>query len=115
MIWVDTEPKLSEGLIRQTIELYRSQDDVFQDSFLRCVVFGFASGHAGRDTVDPGTVKFLEAHGNQYIKFVDRAAGVTCPPPGVYVFSDGALYEAYRLFKDGQGAFMTPVIQGPER
>jgi hypothetical protein len=112
---VAAEQKISEEFLRNTIQLYRSQDNVFQDAFLRCVVFSLASCDAGVDIVKPRAIEYLKAHGNQYIQLVDRAAGVTCIAPGVYIFSKGALYEAYRLFKDDQGAFLTPVIQGAER
>jgi hypothetical protein len=112
---VTAEQKISEEFLRNTIQLYRLQDDVFRDAFLRCVVFSLASCDAGADIVEPRAIEYLKAHGNQYIQLVERAAGKICLAPGVYIFCKGALYEAYRLFKDSQGAFLTPVIQGAGR
>ena len=90
----------------QVLEAYRSADDVFCDDFLNGVIFtGVTNGH-----ISQAARKLLESLGNSWIETIDTGGADDIPPPGPYVTAEQHLLEVFRLYNDGQGAFMHGLI-----
>jgi hypothetical protein len=106
---VASQQRLSDAWIEQTLDSYRSHDDVFNDEFLRCVIFRTCGAIA--DDIERRITSLLEQYGNQYLYILPPEAAITPPAPGLYILSHGLLHEAYRLYEDEQRAFLTPVLQ----
>ncbi|KAL8833097.1 MAG: hypothetical protein Q9170_004506 [Blastenia crenularia] len=103
VINVDQETWITEDWLRQTIVRYRSADDVFRDAFLYGVVFNTQDTKKSR--LSPEASDYLDSLGNSWVQMTPAA-----PSPGPYLAFKGQLFEAYRLYDDTQGAFVTGVL-----
>ena len=103
---------VTETWLRQTIENYRSKDDVFRNDFLEGVVFsGVTSGSSLE--ISPAANELLESLGTGWVEILDVNDGDDIPLPGPYVTAGNHLLEIFRLYDDLQGAFMNGFISTP--
>ena len=95
--------------LAQTLETYRTADDVFRDDFLSGVIFtGLTDGTCV--DISPAAHQLLESLGNSWIETLDTNDIDKTPPPGPYVTAGQHLLEVFRLYDDVQGAFMNGLI-----
>ena len=103
---------VTETWLRQTIENYRSNDDVFRDDFLEGVIFSGVTSGSSLD-ISPGANELLESLGTSWVEIFDVNDGDDSPLPGPYVTAGNHLLEIFRLYDDLQGAFMNGFISTP--
>ena len=103
---------VAEIWLRQTIEDYRSNDDVFRDDFLKGVIFSGVTSGSSLD-ISPAANELLESLGTSWIEILDANDGDDTPLPGPYVTAGHHLLEIFRLYDDLQGAFMNGFISTP--
>ena len=101
---------VTETWLSQTIENYRSNDDVFRNDFLKGVIF---SGSGSSLDISPAANELLESLGTSWIEILDVKDGDDTPLPGSYVTAGHNLLEIFRLYDDLQGAFMNGFISTP--
>ena len=112
MIPLDCRGHVTEAWLRQTIETYRSEDDVFRDDFLKGVIFSGVTSGSNPD-ISPVANELLESLGTSWIEIRDVNEGDDTPLPGPYVAAEHHLLEIFRLYDDHQGAFMTGFTSTP--
>ena len=100
---------VAELWLRQTIEDYRSNDDVFRDDFLEGVIFSGVTSGSSLD-IAPAANELLESLGTSWIEILDVNDGDDTPSPGPYVTDRHDLLEIFRLYDDLQGAFTNGSI-----
>ena len=103
---------VTEIWLRQTLENYRSNDDVFRDDFLKGVIFSGVTRGSSLD-ISPEANELLESLGTSWIEILDVNDGEDTPLPGPYVTAGHHLLEIFRLYDDLQGAFMNGFISTP--
>lgn len=97
--------------MREFVTKSLENDDVFHTEFVSTVVF---TGPSPID-ISAGANKFLHSIGATMIELVDATKSTAVPPPGPYFASDQCLLEIWRLYDDSQGAFLTPLVPGPNK
>jgi hypothetical protein len=102
---------VQEGWLRELIARYLETDDVFHTHFLSAIVF---TGPPNIE-ITAGANKFLHSVGTTRIELIDATKSTFVPSPGPYFASDQYLFEIWRLYDDSQGAFLTPLVPGPNR
>ncbi|RMZ90247.1 hypothetical protein DV736_g2527, partial [Chaetothyriales sp. CBS 134916] len=112
VISLNTATKLTQEFLLATIDEWKEIDDVFHPEFLHFTLLTISeeaqSTRLGDDTISP-----LEALGAEYIEVLQDP---TCTlPTGFYIATEGYLFEAYRLYNDECGAFLTPILKGPAK
>lgn len=98
--------------LRQTLEIYRSTDDVFRDEFLSGVIFTGVTSGTSLD-ISPEAELLLKSLGMSWHEEFDVDAADNTPLPGPYVVAEQHLLEIFRLYTDSQGAFMNSLIPAP--
>lgn len=111
MIPLNGHGYVTETWLRQTIENYRSRDDVFRDDFLKGVIFSELTKGSSLG-ISPAANNLLESLGTCWIGTYDVNDGDD-PLPGPYVTDGHHLLEIFRLYDDLQGAFMNSFISTP--
>ena len=112
MIPLGCHDHVTELWLRQTIENYRTNDDVFRDDFLKGVIFSGVTNGSSLE-ISPAAKELLESLGNSWIEILDVNDGDDTPSPGPYVTAGHHLLEIFRLYDDLQGAFMNGFISTP--
>ncbi|KAL8713070.1 MAG: hypothetical protein Q9220_002930 [cf. Caloplaca sp. 1 TL-2023] len=102
IIDVEESKCITEKWLRQTVELYRSADDVFCDDFLHGVIFAHDTWEA---RVSPDGIEYLKSLGTSWVRFMKASAAL-----GPYYKSRGRTCDVYRLYDDTQGAFFAGLL-----
>ena len=107
----DTCISVQEDWLKELVTKYLEKDDIFHTEFLSTVVF------TGPSTIEitAGANKFLHSLGTTRIELIDATKSTAVPPPGPYFASGQGLLEIWRLYDDSQGAFLTPLVPGPNK
>lgn len=96
-----------------SIDSWRSQDDVFRDDFLGGIAF---IGVEKKEDlkIDPDAQTFLALLGIRWTDVFSLEDTEAVPLPGPYLVSSRHLFEIRRLYNDTHEAFMTSLIACPD-
>ena len=102
-----THKPLSATQIHSSIESFRSQDDVFSNSFGSALVIQEEIYKMPDDDKCYYHHELVSQYEHIFVSHVSRE-GVL--PPGPYFLDHGRIHQAWRLYEDRLGAFNIPVI-----
>lgn len=105
-------PRVTKAWLKDYIDRYRSNDDVFCEAFLGVIAF---TGIETKEDLEitPDAQKHLDALGTKWIDVFSTKNLNVIPPPGPYLISGRHLLEVRRLYDDTHHAFMASLINGP--
>lgn len=106
-------PRVTKTWLKDYINRYRSNDDVFCDAFLGGIAF---TGIENREDLEitPDAQQHLDALGINWIEVFGTEDSNVIPPSGPYLISGRHLLEVRRLYDDTHHAFMASLIKGPD-
>ena len=107
----NTQPVSKEWLV-PLIEHFNTDDDVFQCEFLEGVLFTYT----GFDSCDIAIEarNYLESKGTKAIRTRLVSSNDVPPKPGPYMYFDGHLHPAWKLYEDINGAFLEALVPNSE-
>lgn len=95
--------KITESWMQESVQKYKSTDDVFHEAFLSGVIFHGASEDV---EIADNAQDFLSKLGTQWIQYMPPTSPAQNLLPGPYVLVGNRLRDVWRLFDDTNGAFM---------
>ena len=113
VIFLDQETQeVTEEWLRETLEAYRSMDDVFQDDFLSGVIFTRVKQPPSSSSLDisPSARRLLRSLGTMWLDTIESNFVDDLPLPGPYLVVRRELREIVRLHDDVQGAFIQSLM-----
>lgn len=96
--------------LKSLISRQQQVDDVFDLAFLRGIIFIDSKEPEGEAATKLNGL--LESWGTAWSKHMTKDFPIQ-PPPGLYVWKDNALWSAYRVYDDFNGAFMASIRRCP--
>lgn len=97
---------INAAQIEVTLTDFEKKDDVFSSNFLSMVAISDGSDHLSEDAE-----QYLHAMGADVLYY---SGPNSSPPSGPYLFHpSGKITRVYRLYRDHNFAFETPVTEGP--
>lgn len=102
-------PLVTKKWLMDSIDGWRSQDDVFRDDFLGGIAF---TGVDRKEDlkIDPNAQNLLASLGICWTDVFSPKYREAVPLPGPYFVSSRQLLEIRRLYDDTHGAFVTSFI-----
>ncbi|KAF2230781.1 amidase signature enzyme [Viridothelium virens] len=114
VVFVGAKRRVTAGWLHSAIEQYRYEDDVFQLEFLEAVLFTYTGSDPLDVTIEARNYlqRFYETTmiGTRHV--VSKNAH---PERGPYLYTNGDLRPAWKLYEDTNGAFLNAIIPGPTR
>ena len=113
VIFLDQKTReVTEAWLRETLEAYRSTDDVFQDDFLSGVIFSRVKYPPSSSSLDisPSARRLLKSLGTMWLDTIESSLVDELPLPGPYIVVRRELREILRLHDDVQGAFIQSLM-----
>ncbi|KIX10283.1 uncharacterized protein Z518_01365 [Rhinocladiella mackenziei CBS 650.93] len=110
VIHLSNNQTVEREFLRQKIQEYQSEDDVFHFKFLQGVIFTVAIHDRPEKLISPDALALLKLWGNEWCEALDGENEKSLPAPGVYFASRNRLLPVYKLYDDHQGAFLTSLI-----
>lgn len=106
-------PLVTKKWLLDSIDGWRSQDDVFRDDFLAGIAF---TGVERKEDIkiDPDAQTFLASLGVCRTDVFSSKHAEAVPLPGPYLVSSRRLLEIRRLYDDTHKAFITSLTAGPD-